>query len=419
MNARHQIFSQADRWLDLCIPASTALLLAAQPLTAYSVIGFWLAARLSLQCMKQRVYLLLLCIALTSMGTMALERGSAPSDPNDLLIIALAFAAGAHRPAQRWHVSLVQISLCLLPIAIAACLKSPGTLLQFPDINVNRLSFLIGLLISATWGLAEISATSRSRLAWLAWMTVALPLTLLSGSRAPLVLPALAIIISKLIAETRARRTTGAEVVQLPWKNSIAALALITVLSAGATQLWYHYASDSGINRVSDTWRTHTALCWAKQPFRQGEAWLGLGHVNNIRKRCDSDSLPIMQSVIDNSTLTEKQRNIASRAAAKGLPHAHNSYVQILAETGIVGLGAVLIAAIWIARMVQRPRLKQAMERTASDELALKAALPIVIYLAITGVTTSFHLFLPLNQILIGYLLAMFSARPVEQETST
>jgi len=121
---------------------------------------------------------------------------------------------------------------------------------------------------------------------------------------------------------------------------------------------------------------------------------------------------------IDNSTLTEQQRNIAGRAAEKGLPHAHNSYVQILAETGIVGLGAVLIAAIWIARMVQRPRLKQAMERTASDELALKVALPIVIYLAITGVTTSFHLFLPLNQILIGYLLAMFSARPAEKETS-
>ncbi|MBW0166551.1 MAG: O-antigen ligase family protein [Vulcanococcus sp.] len=416
MNSHTQIFSQADCWLDLCIPAATALLLAAQPLAAYSLVGFWLAARLSLQCTKQPVYLILLCLALTSMGTMVLERGSAPSDPSDLLIIALAFAAGVHRPAQRWHASLSQISLCLLPIAIAACLKSPETLLQFPDINVNRLSFLLGLLISATWGLAETSNTGRSRLAWLAWMSLALPLTLLSGSRAPLALPVLAIAIAKLIAQTYPNRTHGSGLTPLPWRNSFAALTLIVVLAAGATQLWYHNASDSGINRVSDTWRAHTALCWAKQPFSQRQPWLGLGHINNIRKRCDSDRLPVMQSVIDNSTLSEQQRKIASRAAAKGLPHAHNSYVQIFAETGIAGLAAVVIAGIWIARMTQRSRLKSAIERTSKDELVRRAALPIAIYLAITGLTTSFHIFLPLNQILIGYSLAMFSATPAEQE---
>jgi len=418
MNSRALIISQADCWLDLCIPAATALLLAAQPLAAYSVVGFWLAVRLSLQCTKQPIYLLLLCIALTSMGTMVLERGSAPSDQSDLLIIGLAFAAGVHRPVQRWHASLAQISLCLLPIAIAACLKSPETLLQFPDINVNRLSFLIGLLICATWGLVEISDTKRSRLAWQAWMSLALPLSLLSGSRAPLALPVIAIAVAKLITKTRRNRTHQAGLTRLTWRKGVAALTLIIALSAGATQLWYHHASDSGINRISDTWRAQTALCWAKQPFSKGQPWLGLGHANNIRKRCDSDSLPAMQWVVDNNTISEQQRKIASRAAAKGLPHAHNSYVQIFAETGLVGLVAVATTGIWIARMTQKSILRSAMKRTSKDQLVLLAALPIALYLVITGATTSFHIFLPLNQILIGYLLAIFSARPAEQEAS-
>ena len=54
--------------------------------------------------------------------------------------------------------------------------------------------------------------------------------------------------------------------------------------------------------------------------------WLGLGHINKIRKHCDSKKLPAMQDVINNSTLTEEQTKIATQAAAKGLPHAHNTY---------------------------------------------------------------------------------------------
>ena len=125
-----------------------------------------------------------------------------------------------------------------------------------------------------------------------------------------------------------------------------------------------------------------------------------------------------MRDVINNSALTEEQSKIATRAAAKGLPHAHNAYAQILAETGLVGLGAVAIAAMWIARTVQRSRLTPANKQTSRDGLVLRAALPIAVYLAIAGATKSFHLYLPLNQILIGYLMATFSARPAEREAS-
>jgi hypothetical protein len=418
MKSQHPVLRQADRWLDLCIPISSALLLAAQPLAAYSVLGFWLAARLCLQSAQQPIFLIFLCLALTNMGAVVLERGSQPSDASDFLIISLSFAAGVQRPKEQWHRSLAQISLCLLPIAIAACLKTPETLLQFPDINVNRLSFLLGLLITMIWGLIQISDTAKARLAWMAWMSMALPLVLLSGSRAPLILPTLGIAIAVLLTRKLTNRDSPDGTGRPLWQKVLAVITGIAILAAGATQFWYHKAADSGINRVSDTWRTTTALCWAKQPFTEGVPWLGLGHVNKIRKHCDSKKLPAMQDVINNSTLTEEQTKIATQAAAKGLPHAHNTYAQILAETGLVGLGAVAIAAMWIARTVQRPRLTPANKQTSRDGLVLRAALPIAVYLAIAGATTSFHLYLPLNQILIGYLMATFSARPAEREAS-
>lgn len=419
MNPDDPIFKEADRWLDLCIPASTALLLAAQPTLAYSLLGLWLAARLILQSSKERVYLIFLGIALANMGVMVLERGNKPSDASDLLLIALSFAAGVHRPANHWARSLGQISLCLLPITVAAGLKSPETLLQFPDINVNRLSFLLGLLISATWGLAEISRPAWARLAWLAWMSLALPLVLLSGSRAPLILPILGIAIAKLLSQIPSHRSTARKTTRPLWQKAAAAFTASIIVWAGATQLWYHHASDAGINRVSDTWRTNTALCWAKQPFREGQPWLGLGYVNKIRRHCDSKKLPAMQAVIQDSSLTAEQREVATRAAEKGLPHAHNSYIQILAESGLIGLASALLPITWITQTVLRSRLQPAAEQTTRDQLILKAALPIAMYLAIAGATTSFHIYLPLNQILIGYSLATFSARTAAREAAT
>ena len=418
MNHRKQALKRLDTWLDLCIPAATALLLSGLPELAYGALGLWLVVRLILQSREHSLYLIFLGLALSNMGAMVLERGNKPSDASDLLIIALSFAAGAQRPSNRMITSLAQISFCLLPIAVAACLTEPGQLLQFPDINVNRLSFLLGLLVTASWGIADFSPPGRKRWAWMGWTSMALPLILMSGSRAPLILPILGIAISKAISHKQPQCPEARGSIQPLWKRTAATAAALVILSAGATQAWYHYSADAGINRVSDTWRTSTALCWLKQPFREGEALLGLGYANKIRKHCDSAKLPAMQKAIDDSSLTVEQRTVAQRAAAKGLPHAHNSYAQIIAETGLIGLGAVLLTTIWLARAVQRSRQKPAAEQTIQDRLILRAALPIGLYLAITGATTSFHIYLPLNQVVIGYLLAIFSAVPAEQETS-
>lgn len=418
MQSENQLLTRADHWLDLCLPASTTALLAAQQTLAYSLLGLWLVARLGLRCKSQPLYLIFLGITLTTMGELVLERGNKPSDSYDLLIMALAFAAGAQRQANRWTHSLTLISTCLIPITAAAILKPPDLLLQFPEINVNRLSFLLGLLLTATWGRAELSGDRRTKLSWLAWGSLSIPLSLMSGSRAPLILPAIAIAIAKLLSNNQLTHTKEDKSRRQALQRIAAASAMIGALLLVSTQLWYRYSSESEINRISDTWRTNTALCWAKQPLKQGQPWLGLGHANTIRRKCNNSKLPEMGEAVEKSHLSKEQRDVAIRAAAKGLPHAHNTYAQIFAETGLLGVSAITLLGIWLARKAQQSRFKRTIERTDARQLIQKASLPIAIYFAITAATTSFHIYLPLNQILIGYLLASFSARAGDQATS-
>jgi O-antigen ligase len=240
----------------------------------------------------------------------------------------------------------------------------------------------------------------------------------MSGSRSPLILPAVAIVIAKLITNNYSTLATSRQS-QPAWPRLLAASVVIIAITLGSTQLWYRYSSEAAINRVSDTWRINTAWCWAKQPVLQGQPWLGLGHSNKIRNKCNSDRLPAMGTAVENSSLTKEQKDVARRAAKKGLPHAHNTYVQIFAETGLLGLSAIMMLMSWGARKVQRLRLRGPALKTSANRLILKASLPIAAYLSMTAATTSFHIYLPLNQILVGYLLASFSATADDQAAST
>ena len=404
---RDQLINRVVGLMDLVFPVSTALLFAGQKIAAAGLLVAWLIARL---IMRQRashgLYGLLLVLALFNAGILVMDRGAQPSDPSDLLLIGLAFAAGLERTVDQWQRSFVQIVVCILPIGLTGLLWKPTqTLLQFPDINVNRLSFLLGILTVLAWGLNKLSRTTTGRVGWLAVTSSCVPLALLTGSRAALAAPALAILLTEL--GLGLHRLIGRGV---NWKRhwrTTAAMALVIALAvAGTAGLWYRNDQEGRINQLSDAMRFPTSLCWASAPFNHGNPLLGLGYNREVRRHCDGRALEVL----------------ASAKRMKGLPHAHNVPAQILGETGLIGLSGLILGCFGIARQVARNlRPTATIQASQCAALTTSIGLPLCAYFVLTGMTTSFEIYLPLNQVLIGYsLAALFTTQSSSsQETNS
>lgn len=390
IEANQQRIAQLDPWLDWILPISTALLLIDRQVWAYGLIYAWLLVRLLLQSRSQSPLIwLLIGLALVNAGTIILDRGGEPSDPSDLLLIVLAFSAGLDRPEASWQRSFAQIGACFAPITVMAISKPAEQLLKFPAINVNRMSFLIGLLVLLAWGLSRMARNLRERWAWGAVAGLGIPLALATGSRAALVAPVLALVLAWLIRKLWGLGVTGRAVAASALKAGLAGLLLLAI-GLGSIHLWYGLSRDARTNQLSDAMRFPTALCWANAPFRKEQPLLGLGFNERVRRHCDGDNLDVMRA----------------GDRPEGLPHAHNVIAQTLAETGIAGLVALAGFSAWVIR-----KLAQALQQGEGLSLIREAMLPVVLYYALTGMTTSFHIFLPLNQVLIGYGLAALTGK--------
>ena len=377
----HASLSLIDPWLDLAFPLATALLCLDQSRWAYGVLGLWLLLRLARQALKEHWAWLLVGLFLVNAGIILNDKGMQPSDPTDLMVIALAFAAGLHRSTRQWRTSFAWISSSLIPLGIYSMLINGPDLLKFPGFNVNRLSFLLGILMITAWGLGRSSPDKRSSVGWLCMASLTLPLAVMSGSRAALAAPLLSLLLAAILRHCSKGRSLV---------KALLGLGLIAGLSLGSLQLWYRYAPDAAINRLSDGMRFPTALCWAKAPLKQGKALFGLGYNQKVRSHCDGDHLPIV------------------RAAGKpeGLPHAHNVGAQLMAETGLAGLTALVGTCFWVGQ-----RLRQRLIAAPSgDTLVLSTLLPLSVYLLLMAMTTSYEIYLMLNQVLIGFTLAALTS---------
>ena len=114
--------SLIDPWLDLAFPLATALLCLDQSRWAYGVLGLWLLLRLARQALKEHWAWLLVGLFLVNAGIILNDKGMQPSDPTDLMVIALAFAAGLHRSTQQWRTSFAWISSSLIPLGVYSLL---------------------------------------------------------------------------------------------------------------------------------------------------------------------------------------------------------------------------------------------------------------------------------------------------------
>lgn len=378
---------RTECWIDLAFPLALCLLLAEKATLANALLTVWACSRIGIfaNSIPPQSWGLI-ALATLNAGLIIQDAGGKPSDPSDLLIILLGFCAGIKRGERQWLSTSKSIALCLAPLAIYHLLGHEiEPLLRFPGINVNRLSFFLG--ISAISGFAAYRMTERKleKLGWASLTSLAIPLGLATGSRASVAAPAIAIIAGLAIihGETlfNPRKWITARYLAAP-------LALLAALALGAiTALsWYTAPEHANENRTNDINRFATASCWFNAPLKKrNKALLGLGYNSAVRKHCNGDTL-------------EEMRRIG---LPKGLPHAHNVAGQIMGETGLLGLATLGSIAAWAASQI----LAMLNDATKTKDGAINLILPFCIYLAITGMTTSFHIYLMLNQVLIGYLL--------------
>jgi len=379
-----------EPWLDIVFPAATSLVLLNQATTANIILFIWICCRLTLFAHKQTPQnWVLLGLALVFCSTIVLDRGSQPSDLSDLLVIGLAFAAGLQRTQQQWQQSTALISTCLIPAVLTALHQGTGQLLQFPGFNVNRFSFFLGLIIISCYATCRWSA-SRLGLACLA--AASIPLCLLTGSRAALAAPAISLAGAWAIcrfqdhSSARKKKTKGITFAAL-------ALAALTLTGLTTSYFWYSTGRQSTENTVNDIKRFETAACWFNAPFKKGKPFSGLGLNEKVRSRCNGDHIPYMKKTDHN----------------KGLPHAHNIFGQIMGETGLPGLTGLLGTMAFAIHAIRKQLKPKAAKKHAIRSIHL--TLPLCIYLGATGMTTSFYIYLMLNQVLTGYLLGALVVR--------
>lgn len=370
-----------EPWLDAVFPIVTTLLCLHQRLAAYSLLCLYLLVRLLIQRNARPWRWILISLLIVHAGLIIQDRDIRPGGPSDYLIIALSFAAGLQKSEQQWRRSLIWMGSCILPL-LAFSLQAGDQMLvassSFMGFNINKLGFLAGLLTVIAYGLLRQARTPLARTGASLLIAAGVSEALLSQSRAALAVPLVAISIDQL---TRLRWT--------PRRSLVTALACLLIGSA-AVHSWYGGFGIQG-NTLSDLNRFATIRCWlaSTTDSRQGLLF-GLGYGKPAQRFCGPETIPSLKAM----------------DKTKGLSHAHNFYAQIFAETGLAGL--VLSLGLTAVALRRAWRLRGTGQRPV--------AFPLIVYLVLMALGITFWQVLMLNQVLIGYSLALLSGVPADRE---
>ena len=391
-----------EAWCDAAFPLAIALLCLNQRTPAFLVLLVWLVVRLVQQLPRHPLVVVFLLLLGAQAGQFVLERDLQPSSASDPLVIALGLVAMLGRSALQWRTSLRWVALSIVPLALWAAGQDPSARLDLPVGGLNRLGFLLGILELAAWASIWLSRSVWTRCLYGVLTVLAIPMVLHNGSRVTLLAPACAVLVAAtgVVIRGRPEGCPAAWVGLVNWlQRRRRVLLLITAVGSAVvlqTALsWYLDPSVAQKNVLSDRGRFETALCWVSQPLRRGadKALLGLGYNRSVQVRCGGKRV---------SALVEVGR-------PEGLPHAHNLFAQVFAENGLLGLASLLVV---LGLLVWRLRLIFAgVAGWAQAEITVLFGLPLLVYLLLNGLVSSFQIFLMSNQLLIGLGLATFWSR--------
>ena len=326
-------------------------------------------------------------IGVLSVCISAVIRPISISAPTDLILVLLAFAAGLQQSRLQWRGGLwlvlatVAVTLPFLEfsrfngnldaIPWAALREAlPQEAIRIQKITINRSGYLFGLLALVGYGLARSEQQRWPSVMASVLSGISLVLAFATGSRAALLFPLAAVVVTEVCWRHR------------QWVAARARSLAVVILALGLVFNLALYWPGSPIAAAdpSDVGRARVAQCFVGRAFRSLPDLAGGQGYDRASDHCaDKVFLP---------------------GKTMGIPHAHNVFVQVLGDQGLVTLVLMLIG---LGLTFQRLFIGLAGDEGSLDRLGLACAL----FILASSLVESTLLKTSLQQVMSGYLLAL------------
>lgn len=378
----------ASPWLDLLLPLSLLGLAwqrSGDPAGMIWILALWCGFKLLGNVPGQPAYAVLLGVLAVSVG--AVIHPVSVAAPTDLILVLLAFAAGLRQSPAQWPLALWMVlgtvvvslpfvefdrlngNLDVIPWSVLRD-RLPQEALRIQKITINRSGYLYGLLALVGYGLSrwEMRVWWSRGAALIAALSFVLAFG--TGSRAALMFPILAVVGAELCWQRR----------QWVARHGRALAAAVLSLSLVFNLLLYAPSSPLANLHPSDAGRARVAQCFVLRSLRSGpDLFTGQGY-DRVSDHCAG--------------------KVFLPECTTGIPHAHNLFLQVLADHGLVSLVLLLIALGFTFQ-----RLFQGL---AGDQGPLcRLALACAVFILMSSLVESTLLKTSLQQVITGYLLAL------------
>lgn len=324
----------AEPWLDALIPFSLlgfAFERNADPTVTVWILALWCGLKLFSRLSKTPLYGVLIGVLLVSLS--ALFHPLTVSAPTDLVLVLLACAAGLQQTPRQWRIAfwflLLIILVCLpfvewdrfngnLELIPFAQLREwiPQEAVRIQRITINRSAYLFGLFSLIGYSLWRFE--QRILLRWMAAISGVLSfvLALATGSRAAFGYPILAVLLTEIVWRNRS--------IVMRHARSLATALLVGALCFNVLLYWPLGPIAKG--DPSDVGRADVAQCFVAQSVRSWQDFLGGQGYDRVSDRC--------------------AHKVFLPGKEKGIPHAHNAFLQVLADQGVVAV-LMMLVALW------------------------------------------------------------------------
>ena len=357
------------------------------PVGMVGVLVLWISLKFLRRLPAQPLYGVL--IGMLAVILSALIHPISESAPTDLLLVLLAFAAGLQQSEDQWRVALwivlatVIVSLPFvefdrynsnldaIPWSVVRDLL-PQEAVRIQKITINRSGYLYGLFALVGYGLFRTEVRPwMSRLAAVVG-SFSFVMALGAASRAAAVFPIVVVVLSEMFWRNRywvARRAQSLT-------------AVVLVLSLMFNVILYWPTSPLAAGDPADVGRANIAQCFVRQAARSfPELLVGQGY-DRVSDHCaERVFLPVP-------------------GRTKGIPHAHNVFVQALADQGLVTLMLMVMA---FAVILHRLFLGLGGDAAPLCLIGLSCAL----FILASALVESTLLKTSLQQVISGYLLSV------------